>query len=1712
MTGRVVAEGRIGLDAGRAAETMQQHLLSEPAAWLAEIVRAAVLSRATRVSVTFDADDLYVRFDGDLWPEKPLESAALSVGSTGAAADRRGYLLAVAVYTAAGDGARVEVFSRSPRGQVDSVRIERGRAPGADRARRAPKDGEPLDSLCVHVEHPLSKVSVGRLAGLRTPPEVAFLAARLDRPALEVNVGGSALSRHRPPVLCEVPIEEEDGLVIEVLGAHDQAPRTSFVELGVEIVSVPWEGALGALHGGVGLPVRAVVRRDRIATNVSRSRVSEEIERRVGAAVAAALPCVVGAARERISRATTAEGRAAFERALSAMAVVCAALCDLGGADELSPDLRALLELPLLTDATGRPRSLSGARRLVAENHPIHLYEGERALTADHLPFVHDVYWVRGHVAEAYLRKAGALSYRTIAREVATGLARRAEALGGSEGRVEVRACPEHLIVHRTETGTLRAEVAVRAPARLGKECVIRLFADRRLIETVTLESSSVPFDAAIEWPEVLVPNRRYDGVRRGSGLDRAVSRLERLALQAIEAHGAGVPQHRHAELRELVGIGVGAPGGVKLAGLRVWPTLAGGLLTTEEVRARHEADGAVRVVGAKAAADPRARGSACGLCLVLEDSDRRALRCALGPKAVLFDYDELLGRGSSTPAELAAALPPGIEDKSPVVSIDLGGMPAVAAVAEEGSIAWVHRGVVLGSTRRPVFGGLALALDVEVVAFRSDGATAGHSEAEVWARVIGALAALPEIGVWLDRSARLKALLVEKARRVAIEDPSWDALRELPLFSSIEDGVTVGRRSAGHLAAWRGTTLACVGAPPSPEVKGLYAVIADLEEATLLTRLTGKPSSGAAETIERLRRRARSQAETERLLAAPPRDPEMPPPGARAGAPLVVLPGRPTVRRAVVALLTEEALSERPVVTVLFRGRQVFTTDVKDLELPISLLIDLETRLVGSSPSERVLAALRKAAACAATSLALAVLRDPGPTRLDDPGLLRVLAFVSRGPERLALGEALTRSDLAAPTIQGGHAPLSLLLQDTTVLYGRERHTSWAPAPAPGPLDSPILHIPQTHRGSLIKTVLSATGRSLSDVTEATARRAQGLDVPPVVARPPPVSPLLRVTLERLRVADASGEIDIVDERTRLDVADASGRSVVVAAESLAALPCGVIGSIEMARRASGAPAVVQALALSLERYLRDLAPHLDDLPPFVRGCVRRHVVAQVAKKQRVSKALRQTSLFPLRGGGLVSLDQVEADRPALDVPLGEAVALLRAFGATAVETPTMTEADRARCLVTANVRRIGEGEVGIGGVSLDGAVLTHLGLPIGRVPKLLSFSATGALEVPTLTREEIQQGALDPIRLVAIVAAAEREVLTTLDKSSAPSERVLARRFVDGVWEGVRLSGWLWIPDSREPQALVVTPGEEGRPTIGSRVLPPPVTGKLFTASPLRDPAVARACDVLARAIFRDLTSELPAGAREQAERYLALLEPSPHDDSWLTDVRGQIHRGEAVPIAAGSDEIRVDSGRVVLGALQPLARALARWAPSRVEPWSPPPLMIHEVPRPGPRRRGKLAPKKDAMADPVELADSLERAGSDEAALLAQSADQIVDPDGAPEPRLLDSLLALFGIHATWDAPHDHPIVRRLERVLLRLPLPMGVGLSFARGGRPVRFEGNRVVLDPQHPVILALIQRDDVVSLASAIVVEANRSSEQVTHAELCRALSDLILET
>src|SRR5688572_23372744 len=109
--GPQLSAGRIRVDAGRAIAKLREYQLADRAAWVLEAIRAAVAAKATRIELRGDANDVWLSWQGEPWPEELLPRLFDELVSPEPASERHHVrLLAAAVNSALGMGpAHVDV-------------------------------------------------------------------------------------------------------------------------------------------------------------------------------------------------------------------------------------------------------------------------------------------------------------------------------------------------------------------------------------------------------------------------------------------------------------------------------------------------------------------------------------------------------------------------------------------------------------------------------------------------------------------------------------------------------------------------------------------------------------------------------------------------------------------------------------------------------------------------------------------------------------------------------------------------------------------------------------------------------------------------------------------------------------------------------------------------------------------------------------------------------------------------------------------------------------------------------------------------------------------------------------------------------------------------------------------------------------------------------------------------------------------------------------------------------------------------------------------------------------------------------------------------------------------------------------------------------------------------------------------------------------------
>ena len=322
----------------------------------------------------------------------------------------------------------------------------------------------------------------------------------------------------------------------------------------------------------------------------------------------------------------------------------------------------------------------------------------------------------------------------------------------------------------------------------------------------------------------------------------------------------------------------------------------------------------------------------------------------------------------------------------------------------------------------------------------------------------------------------------------------------------------------------------------------------------------------------------------------------------------------------------------------VMFDGYHVESTPLLDARALILVDVQREALLEDwATLTEEGRSWARDTAAEAVLKLLGELARGDGFA--SDGDALRLCEQMANNGAGLARRVATILQSAVWPTVQGttGKLPPSGPVACGTDAYAPYRTTKEA-----SPYDALAVHLPDTQLGRLRRTVLGRAGFQLLDVSAPIARLQELRSRNEQAATPPPCLPgapahaLLRVSLEKLGVTLAEGELELVAgdlvEVTRVD-----GRGATQPVSLPLQLP---VRAIFRATGEAG-PQLAAELDAASVRQLRSLGPHLDVLPPFVRERLRALVCSDVARGAR-SPAEEALPLFTSREAALWSLSQL--------------------------------------------------------------------------------------------------------------------------------------------------------------------------------------------------------------------------------------------------------------------------------------------------------------------------------------------------------------------------------------------------------------------------------------------------------------------------------------
>ncbi|MDI1435171.1 hypothetical protein [Polyangium sorediatum] len=587
----ILARGRIRVDARRALAKLREHLLVDLHLYAAEIARAAVASGATFLDVQYDADDVVFLFDGESVAETELPRLLDHVlgDSGGSGRVLRG--LALGVNAALGLGPSfVDIHVRAA-GDTNTARVRfvpsvlAGEdAPLPEVVRVALPKGMPERGTRVHVRRRMGFETLKRAARRELPREIGLLAEAMHDAPLALRRAGEKLPlAPRPAALLRVRFREKDIRrgVVEILAVPAGPPVVAYLELGVLLLRRPFAAEPmfpSAAHAQVELPVRVLVDADELPTNASRSALREDAGMMLRAEQAARsgfidalrtlVAIVTGEGKPLPDVEVLDHDKARLEDALGAF--VCVAAGALRRGMDLPDQARALLELPLLRNAVGG--SLTPMALLSREEGPVYVFEGKEPAPAELEPWLDDVVWARGRLAERILVdfEIQGAEKRITAAQAAYERRRRLHARPRSEPAVPSE--PDHVVkeTFHVKDGPFRG---LRGQLALGAEGIgsgqrpttVRVYVEGRHIDTITVDRDKLPLaiDAAVAWDGQIVPRFSYEGVHDSDALRLAMFQLTRLSLLALGSHVERLAQEKRStdleRLRPLVRAAVGA-------------------------------------------------------------------------------------------------------------------------------------------------------------------------------------------------------------------------------------------------------------------------------------------------------------------------------------------------------------------------------------------------------------------------------------------------------------------------------------------------------------------------------------------------------------------------------------------------------------------------------------------------------------------------------------------------------------------------------------------------------------------------------------------------------------------------------------------------------------------------------------------------------------------------------------------------------------------------------------------------------------------------------------------------------------------------------------------------------------------------------------------------------------------------------------------------
>ncbi|MBL8680769.1 MAG: hypothetical protein JNK05_16440 [Myxococcales bacterium] len=562
---RVLARGAVGVDPRAALAKLREFMLPDPALYVAELVRAAVELKATKIIVDNSAKDFILTCECEADPLDPALIVRLfeQLFANDARAVR---LLAIATNTALGLRPRfVDIYTTTP-GEKPANGVAAGsiaRVRFLPTPEGASNDEIELDGKLEYVARPEAMPTHGLRVHVRErfgtsvlrewfsePVESKVLRTRcmLVGVPLVRAVDGKPLDRGEPPtVIARVSLGEKLRGELGLLRANDrEVDVIDFYEQGVLLSR---ESLVG---GGESAPnLRAYVDEKQLQTNVSRSAVdrSGPFGRQLSRALADARVRLVKAAVQELSGPFGADIAMALRALiLRRLGTDWVTIVRRGNTSGEEGYLEPALQAPLIPMVTGKSRSL--AQLAALENGEVMIYSESALPSAALAPWLDAVAHATDETIARLLEPLEPASAEVALAQAEESHARYTKFFGHSpreprlsgDNRDELIRIPigkstnearAHAPTIELDGQRAIGELAIDRPTGFERAMELTVFIDGRPLPPTAETPAPLFIRAVLQRPE-LEPRSDFSGPQRNAALNQSVARLREAAFDGL--------------------------------------------------------------------------------------------------------------------------------------------------------------------------------------------------------------------------------------------------------------------------------------------------------------------------------------------------------------------------------------------------------------------------------------------------------------------------------------------------------------------------------------------------------------------------------------------------------------------------------------------------------------------------------------------------------------------------------------------------------------------------------------------------------------------------------------------------------------------------------------------------------------------------------------------------------------------------------------------------------------------------------------------------------------------------------------------------------------------------------------------------------------------------------------------------------------------------